>query len=64
MPVPWQTMNKIRSKVREIVGRDIVDIETFFTLHRDTQEIVCNKKIDGHHFIFDINGDLIKDHPE
>ena len=61
MSVPWQAMNKIRSKVREVVGRDNVD-ESFFTYDRSTGQIVSNKKIDGYHFIFDTDGNLIKQH--
>jgi hypothetical protein len=56
-----QAMTKIRKKVREIVGRDNVD-ESFFTHDRDTNQIVSNQKIDGVHFIFDGDGDLIKSH--
>ncbi|MCK5019100.1 MAG: hypothetical protein KAS32_18715 [Candidatus Peribacteraceae bacterium] len=56
-----QAMTKIRKKVREVVGHDNVD-ESFFTHDRDTNQIVSNSKIDGVHFIFDVDGNLIKSH--
>lgn len=56
-----QAMTKIRAKVREIVGRANVD-ESFFTHDRDSNQIVSNRKIDGVHFIFDIDGNLIETH--
>jgi len=62
MSVPWQTMNKIRSKLREILGEEIIDAETFFTYNRDSDEIVSNRKINGYHFIFNSEGTLIKYH--
>jgi len=58
-----QTMNKIRSKIRDIVGNEIVE-ERFFTWDRDTQQIVSNQKIGGRHFIFDYEGNLIKTHDD
>lgn len=58
MAVPWQAMNRIRSKVRQIVGKDVDD--SFFTFDRSTNQIVSNEKIGGRHFIFDANGNLIK----
>jgi len=61
MPKLSQAMTKIRAKVREIVGRANVD-ESFFTLHHDTNQIVSHQKIDGVHFIFDVDGNLIKYH--
>lgn len=62
MSVPWQAMNRIRSKVRDIV-RDSVDVDdSFFTYDYDTHQIVSNRKIGGHHFIFDSDGNLIEDH--
>ena len=60
MAVPWQVMNRIRSKVREIAGEDVD--ESFFTFDRSTNQIVSNKKIGGYHFIFDADGNLIKHH--
>jgi hypothetical protein len=56
-----QAMNKIRKKVREVVGKENVD-ESFFTFDRDSGRIVSNRKIMGHHFIFDQDGELIKYH--
>lgn len=58
-----QTMNKIRSKLRSIVGNEVVE-DNFFTWDRDTQQIVSNKKISGYHFIFDYDGNIIKQHTD
>jgi len=58
-----QTMNKIRSQIRAIVGNEVIE-ESFFTWDRDTQQIVSNRKIDGWHFIFDYQGNLIKKHQD
>lgn len=41
---------------------DTIVTEDFFTFDHDTQQIVCNTKIDGYHFIFDSDGNLIKHH--
>lgn len=60
MAVPWQIMNKIRSKVREVVGQNVDD--NFFTYDRSSSQIVSNQKIGGYHFIFDSDGNLIKYH--
>jgi hypothetical protein len=62
MGAPWNVMNKIRSTLRGNLGRDIVDIDRFFTYDRQTKQIVSNQKINGWHFIFDGNGNLIKQH--
>lgn len=58
-----QVMNKIRSHVRRAVGDTVLD-ESFFTYDYDTQQIVSNQKIQGYHFIFDYDGNLIKHHRE
>lgn len=92
MAVPWNVMNKIRSKLREVLkpgdpnetvwrvdpgdekfapdlaGKDLtfdqaVD-ERFFTFDRDNQQIVSNIKFRGWHFIFDLDGNLIKHHQD
>lgn len=62
MAVPWQIMNKIRSKVRDIVGEEVD--ESFFTFDYDSGEIVSNQKIGGYHFIFNSDGELIKQHQD
>lgn len=62
MQLPWNAMNKIRSKVREVVGRDVVDIETFFAFTNSCQQITTHRKIDGYHFVFDSDGNLIDKH--
>jgi|GEM_PF-1610851 len=64
MSVPWQAMNRIRSKVRQIVRDEVTVDDSFFTFDHDTNHIVSNRKIDGHHFIFDADGNLIEDHPD
>lgn len=77
MAVPWKIMTKIRKKVYDIT-QGIGDIwynsdtgepvgtldERFFTFDRDTQQIVSNGKINGYHFIFDLDGNLIKYHKD
>jgi len=60
--LPWNVMNKIRTKVRAVVGRDVVDIETFFAFTNSCQQITTHKKIDGHHFVFDCDGNLLDEH--
>lgn len=55
-------MNKIRSKVRDIVGEEVD--ESFFTFDYDSGEIVSNQKIGGYHFIFNSDGELIKQHQD
>lgn len=62
MAVPWQVMNRIRAKVRKIVREDVD--ESFFTYDRGSGEIVSNQKIGGYHFIFDAEGNLIKQHQD
>ena len=56
-----QTLNRVRSKIRKVVG-DVADKDTFFTFDRDSKNIVTNQKIDGYHYIFNLDGDLIKKH--
>lgn len=64
MANPQQTLNKVRSHVRRVVG-DSVEIEDyFFTFDRDSQQIVTNRKIGGWHFIFDLEGNEIKRHED
>ncbi len=58
--VPWQIMNNTRSKIRKIIGSAVED--NFFTYDYDTKQIVSNQKIDGYHYIFDGDGNLIKKH--
>ncbi|KOR31187.1 hypothetical protein TI04_02210 [Achromatium sp. WMS2] len=58
-----QTMKNVRSKLREILGNQIVE-ESFFTCDHDTKQIVSNKKIGSYHFIFDLYGNLIKKHKD
>jgi len=60
--VPWQIMNNARKKIRKIIP-DAVD-DNFFTYDYDTKQIVSNKKIYGHHYIFDSDGNLIKKHKD
>lgn len=57
-----QTLKKIRSRVRRTVGDDVHIDDRFFTFDRDSQRIVTNQKIAGLHFIFNLEGDLIKTH--
>lgn len=87
MAVPWQTMNKMRGKIKEVVSwkgetatasepgeREIwgekynVDDQLlddrFYTFDRDSQQIVTNYKTNGFHFIFDLEGNLIKHHKD
>lgn len=56
-----QAMTKIRKKIRDTVGVSNVS-ESFFTHDRDTNQIVSNQKIGSYHFIFDMDGNLIKQH--
>jgi len=62
MGVPWQVMNRIRSELRKVVDEEVD--ESFFTFDRDSGQIVSNRKIGGYHFIFDGEGNLIKQHRE
>ena len=57
-----QTLNKIRSRVRRVVGDGIRIDDAFFTFDRDSGRVVTNRKIDGYHFIFNLEGELIKQH--
>lgn len=59
-----QTLGKVRKKIRGILGDSVQLEDYFFTFDRDTQSIVTNRKIDGYHFIFNLDGDLIKQHEE
>lgn len=59
-----QTLNKVRSKIRRVVGDNIQLEDYFFTFDRDSQRIVTNRKIGGWHFIFNLEGDLIKQHQD
>jgi len=38
--------------------------EDFYTWDYDTQQIVTNRRLDGWHFIFDLDGNLIKSHKD
>lgn len=60
MAVPWQVMNRIRSELRKVVDEEVD--ESYFTYDRDTGQIVSNREIGGYHFIFDVDGNLIKQH--
>ncbi len=64
MALPHQTLNRIRSKIRSILGENTKIEESFFTYDRDTKQIVSNKKIENWHFIFDLDGNLIKQHQD
>lgn len=56
-----QTMKKIRSKIRRVVGDDVELEDHFFTFDRQTQQIVTNRVIGGWHFIFDLEGNEIEE---
>lgn len=72
MAVPWKVMTKIRNAIlRQVGGEDNWTTETgetvkiserFFTYDRDSGQIVSNVKFNGTHFIFDLDGNLIKVH--
>lgn len=74
MAVPWKVMTKIRHAVMrecgwtentKIVlesGEEITIEEKFFTLDRDSNQIVSNITFKKWHFIFDLEGNLIKKH--
>lgn len=67
MAVPHQTMQQIRKKLRNILGDNVQLDEQFFTYDRDSSQIVSNRKIKGadgryHHFILDLDGNIIKHH--
>lgn len=38
--------------------------DRFYTFDRDSKQIVSNYKINGYHFIFDLEGNLIKHHKD
>jgi len=59
-----QTLNKIRSHIRRTIGKDVEIEESFFTFDYDSQRIVINRKIDGWHFIYDLEGNEIKSHKD
>lgn len=78
MAVPWKIMTRIRSKLVHELGWEVGDIidftdgevavlddqfvDRFFTFDRDTQQIVANVNLNGWHFIFDQDGNMIKKH--
>ncbi len=85
MAVPWQVMNKMRSKIKSIINFDsltpcteeerriwgdkikvddqLMD-DRFYTYDYDNGQIVTNFKTQGVHYIFDLEGNLLKKHTD
>lgn len=60
MAIPHQVLNKIRHKIRGVVGNQVEIEDYFFSFDRDTGQIVSNRKIGGWHFIFDLEGNELE----